>query len=136
MKTSKIILFSYIGLLATAFLVFVIYVKAADKKYRENDGKYTIIKKELPDFKYINIEGQNTNILNADEYYIDAVALEKSNVTEINFSVLNDTLFIRPTSNVNTVSVHFPKRSNLLLTNKNAKIRVSSFNAEIGRAHV
>jgi hypothetical protein len=56
--------------------------------------------------------------------------LEKSNVSEINFSVLNDTLFIHPTSNVNTVSVHFPKRSNLYLVNKNAHIRISSFNAD------
>ena len=130
MKTSKIILFSYIGLLATAFLVFVIVLRAADQEYREVDGKYTTIKKDLPDFKYIHIEGQNTNLVNSDSCFIDALALEKSNVTEINFSVLNDTLFIHPTSYVNTVSVFFPRRSNIYLDNYNARINLVSINAD------
>lgn len=130
MKTSKIILFSYVGLLATAFLVFVIVLRAADQEYREVDGKYTTIKKELPDFKYIHIEGQYTNLVNSDSCFIDALAPEKSNVKEINFSVLNDTLFICPTNNVNTVSVFFPKRSNLYLVNYNARINLVNVNAD------
>lgn len=130
MKTSKIILFSYIGLLAFAFLVFVIVLQAADKTYKEVDRKSNVIKKDLPDFKFIAVEGQNINLINDMNNYIEAVSHEKSKVSEINFSVLNDTLFIHPTSNALGVSVHFPRRSNLALVNKNAHIRVSSFNAD------
>ena len=131
MKTSKIILFSYIGLIAVAFLIFVIYLRHADNKYRREAGKYTTIEKDIPSFKYIYTDGGVfINLLNDDRTFITVSAQEKYNVSEINFSVSNDTLFVHPTNNTNSASIHLKHRSSLNLVSNNAKVFINGFNTD------
>ena len=122
MKTSKIILFSYIGLIAVAFLIFVIYLSAAEDNPRTSIPKYTIIEKEVPAFKYIVADHQNIAFNHDERIHISAPVQNKDSVSEINYSLLNDTLYILPTKGVDYVTIHIGDVSKLTIVNNSARI--------------
>lgn len=125
MKTSKIILFSYIGLLAMAFLAFVIFIVNVDHKFKSQESKVKTLTKELPAFKYICVERQSVQLKNDDKTYISALIEQDSDLKEITFKSSGDTLFINHTDGYLNLVIHLKDISELNLINLNANISVS-----------
>ena len=130
MKTSKIILFSYIGLLALAFFIFVIYLTQINHKYEKERGELKTITKDLPAFKYISVDQQSVQLKNDDKTFISALVKEDSDVPDIAFTCSNDTLFINHSGNYMTLIIHLKNSPELNLINHNSNIFITDFSAD------
>ncbi|MFC0878064.1 hypothetical protein ACE01N_15815 [Saccharicrinis sp. FJH2] len=117
MKTSKIILFSYISLLALIFLGFVIYLTQFDHETRHREQMdFKTISEELPSFKYISVDEQSVTVRSGEITEITVMVRKDTNDVKINYHLAHDTLFIKKSdAYINlTVNITNPHVVNLI----------------------
>lgn len=131
MKTSKIILFSYIGLLFLAATGFVIYGVTTD--YTPRVKPQTVlktIKADIKPYKYINTTRQNIDIKTDTANYLSIRLPEESHVNNIDFKVSNDTLYLTRTHKYYYVTIHTTPKSVINVTSNSAYTSFYNINAD------
>ncbi len=127
MKTSKLILFSYIGLLAFAFLIFVIFLKATDQERRaEQKIKIETHQVGLPSFTHVKVDRQNTEIKCGDTNMATVYYHKDSVCPDILWEKIGDTLLIKKSDQYSqlkivvnsTVSLHVESQGGKVSFNK------------------
>lgn len=107
MKPSKIILFSYIGLLFIAATGVVIYGMTTDEspiERRTTENK--TITADIKPYKYISTTKQNIDIKADTADYLSITLPKESNVNSIDFKISNDTLYLTRTHKYHYVVIH------------------------------
>lgn len=126
MKTSKIILFSYIGLLALAFLGFVIFLTKFDHKARSREHtEYKTLTENLPAFKFISVDQQSLKIQGDDTSYLSMFVKIDSDISTIAYSCSNDTLYIKKSGLDNEVTLHLKNTTALNLVSRNSRVSIN-----------
>ncbi|MFB6317262.1 hypothetical protein [Saccharicrinis sp. FJH54] len=131
MKTSKIILFSYISLLALIFLGFVIYLTQFDHETRHREQmNYKTISEELPSFKYISVDGESIKIKGGDKSELSVMVKPDTIIAKLNYNCENDTLYISHSDLNNNLTIHIKEPSTVNVISNRSRIWITNLNAD------
>lgn len=131
MKTSKLILFSYIGILALTFLGFVIYLTTVDQESRSTvESKYQQISEQLPFFNCISVDRISLNITGSDKSEISVYVERDKEVPDIAYRCSNDTLFVDYTGKYGYVNLQLQNTPTLNVISKGGVVHMKEIEVD------
>lgn len=123
MKTSKRILFTYIGALALAFLIFTIVISTYSKDHSHNhNDQYSNHIIELSDFSVINTTNQDLKLRKSGSTNLRVRYPKDSIPPTILWEIKGDTLILKSSKEYKQLTLNITDRQTLTLQIKDAQV--------------